>query len=234
MARPLRSPECMSEQTLPNTGYEIVCRGCRQSFDAVAASWCDCVSPDRTLVCPRCRSCFCSAPHAFRRDFWEGAPPVLWTRKLSSHILDYEPAEAGVAEGVGRPVVLIVDDDRDIRRMAAEAAKRLECRVIVGKDGLEGLELVRRHRPSVVVTDALMPGLDGRELARQIKNGLTTAFTRVIVMTSVYTKPEDVAEAQDVFLADEILIKPIRHERFRRALARQLRASSDTREREAG
>jgi CheY-like chemotaxis protein len=216
----------MSEQTLPNTGYEIACRGCRQSFDAAAASWCDCVSPDRTLVCPHCKRCFCDAQYAFRRDFWEGAPSELWSRKLAKHLVEYEPPELLDGDD-DRPLVLVVDDDRDIRRMASDTADRMGCRVMVARDGPEGLERARRYLPQVVVTDALMPGLDGRELCLRLKKGEATASTRVIVMTSLYTKREQAAEARTRFLADEYLLKPIGHERFRMALSRQLLAARD-------
>jgi CheY-like chemotaxis protein len=126
-----------------------------------------------------------------------------------------------------RPLVLVVDDDRDIRRMASDTADRMGCRVMVARDGPEGLERARRYLPQVVVTDALMPGLDGRELCLRLKKGEATASTRVIVMTSLYTKREQAAEARTRFLADEYLLKPIGHERFRMALSRQLLAARD-------
>jgi CheY-like chemotaxis protein len=216
----------MTEEHGSNAHYEVPCRGCCRTFDAAPASWCFCVSSDRTLVCPHCKRCFCDAPHAFRREFWEGAPPELWSRKLAKHLVEYEPPEPLDGDD-DRPLVLVVDDDRDIRRMASDAATEMGCRVMVASDGTEGLDRARRYLPQVVVTDALMPGIDGRELCLRLKKGAETASTRVIVMTSLYTRREQATEARTHFLADDYLLKPIGHERFRMALSHQLLAARD-------
>lgn len=54
--------------------YVATCLGCRAGFNALAASWCACLVPETTLVCPSCQRCFCAAPPAYKSKFWSGAP----------------------------------------------------------------------------------------------------------------------------------------------------------------
>ena len=61
----------------PTLTYPIVCYSCDSPFDALAAHWCDCLSSERTRVCPACDHCFCDAPRDYRLRFWEEAPQAL-------------------------------------------------------------------------------------------------------------------------------------------------------------
>lgn len=212
----------MSEKQEQAAKYELTCRRCRCRYDTLATRWCDCISPDRTLVCPECEECFCDAPHEYRRAFWENAPEALWRLRMAKRLIDFEPTPEMETDVAGGPLVLIVDDDRDLRRMAYHGAASLGCRVLLALDGTEGLALARRYHPDLVVTDALLPGLDGRELCLRLKSDPSTSGIPVVVMTSLYTRPEQQREGRETFLADEYLAKPIGSDRFRRTLTSHL------------
>src|SRR5437667_8340810 len=51
------------------------CVNCGESFDALEADWCSCLTRHRTLVCTNCLTCFCKAPEAYKERFWTAAPP---------------------------------------------------------------------------------------------------------------------------------------------------------------
>jgi two-component system, NarL family, response regulator LiaR len=84
------------------------------------------------------------------------------------------------------PVTVVVVDDNEDTRLIVRALLRPvnDVMTFVGDaaDGEEGLALVRRERPDVVITDLVMPGLDGVELTRRIRQELPQ--TKIILMSS--------------------------------------------------
>ncbi|MCM3876959.1 MAG: response regulator [Thermoanaerobaculia bacterium] len=191
------------------SSYYVDCPACGTSFNALNAPWCSCLATERTLVCSGCGKCFCRAPRAYRQKFWSEAPPALWEAKLKEHRRTAEPVSNPPPESVRRPLILIVDDEAGIRRMAAKAAARLGFGVIEAGDGVEGRHLARSHRPEVILTDALMPRLEGREMCRRLKADPETRDIKVIVMTSLYKGQRYRSEALANFGADGYLGKPL-------------------------
>src|SRR5512140_770914 len=177
----------MSDRPIPTETYLVSCWSCHAKFDALAARWCDCVTAERTRVCSVCGLCFCKAPLGYKREFWGGAPRALWNEKLA---LRHPPA--GDAK---RPLVLLCEDEDDVARIAAEALASLGYGWVRAKDGAEGLVLAAEYRPDLVLTDALMPRMDGRELCRMLKADPKTSQIPVVVMTSLYTSRQYQSEA---------------------------------------
>jgi excisionase family DNA binding protein len=85
--------------------------------------------------------------------------------------------------------VLIVDDDRQFNGfLAALFAQRLsELHVDVAYDGFDAGRQLQRLRPHLVLLDIMMPGIDGVEVCRRLKEDRETAGIRVIAMTGHYT-----------------------------------------------
>lgn len=187
--------------------YEIACYNCKSPFDAMEASWCGCLSKDRSLTCPSCLKCFCKSPLSFKQKFWIEAPKEMWDRKLTAG--QPETRVNLPIEEVGRPLVLLVEDEPDIRSVAIRAIEGLGYALVVAKDGHEGLEMARRYKPELVLSDAFMPKMDGREMCRKIKDEPDLAATKVIVMTSLYTSAKHKYEALKDFRADDYLAKPL-------------------------
>jgi twitching motility two-component system response regulator PilG len=189
--------------------YLVACSACRSTFDALEATWCSCVATERTLVCPSCLACFCKAPPQYKQAFWRGAPKSLWDRKLEEHTGTFELPPNPSPEAVSRPLVLLVDDEKDIQRVASRAILGLGYGLVVARNGQEGLELAGRYKPDLVLSDALMPQMDGREMCRRIKENPETAKTRTIVMTALYTAMKYRLEAQRAYRVDDYLTKPL-------------------------
>lgn len=111
--------------------------------------------------------------------------------------------------------VLIVDDT------PANLSVLLKClgdaghHVLVAEDGAEALELIARRTPDLVLLDVMMPGIDGFETCRQLKQSPATADVPVIFMTAL----TDTREKLQGFAAGAVdyITKPIQHEE---ALAR--------------
>lgn len=65
--------------------------------------------------------------------------------------------------------ILITDDDVDLRELLTEAVKNWGYTVSVAKDGEEALRKLRMERYDIVITDLMMPGMDGLALLKRIK-----------------------------------------------------------------
>ena len=98
-----------------------------------------------------------------------------------------EPSAEPFARGRRSALILVVDDEADVQRMAAVAVELLGFGVLRASNGEEGLALVKSHRPDVVLTDAFMPKMDGREMFRLIKADPEISSVPVVIMTSLYT-----------------------------------------------
>jgi DNA-binding response OmpR family regulator len=81
-------------------------------------------------------------------------------------------------------VVLVADDDRDIVRFV-ELNLRLEgFEVVVANDGLDALDKARDLRPSLIVLDTMMPGLNGYEVCSRLRLERPCAEVPVIMLTA--------------------------------------------------
>ncbi len=78
--------------------------------------------------------------------------------------------------------------------------------VAVAKDGAEGLKMAKEYRPELVITDVLMPEMDGFELCRNIKKDAEMGSTPVILLTSL-SDPTDVISGLECG-ADNFIVKP--------------------------
>jgi CheY-like chemotaxis protein len=205
------------------TEYLVDCYNCQAPFDALGASWCSCLVTSRTLMCPACLKCFCAAPPAYQQRFWRGAPRLLWDRKFEEHnaAADTEWKNPDPAEA-RRPLVLLVDDERDIRRVATRIITSLDYGLVVGTNGGEGLDLARRYKPDLVLSDALMPQVDGRELCLRLKQDPETQHIKVVVMTSLYTAAKYRNQAFTAYHVDDYLNKPLELNALRDVLQKHL------------
>jgi DNA-binding response OmpR family regulator len=80
--------------------------------------------------------------------------------------------------------VLIVDDQADIRRMMNIALGE-DFDLLEAADGLTALDMVRQHRPDVVLLDVMMPGgLDGLQVLQKIRADPRLMHTRVILVSA--------------------------------------------------
>lgn len=103
------------------------------------------------------------------------------------------------------PLVVIVEDHPDMRDFIA-ATLRDEYRVVLARDGEEGLQKSLDLVPELVVSDLMMPGFDGRELCKRIKSNDATSHIPVIILTA---RADQSSKIQALGTgADDYLTKP--------------------------
>ena len=107
------------------------------------------------------------------------------------------------------PPVLVADDDRDVRIMLRTLLELDGHEVIEAQDGDEAWLLIVENGPLVVVADIQMPGLDGLQLCRKIRESKLSSGTKVIVYTAGMATPEDARKAgcDEYFLKTDPLPK---------------------------
>ncbi len=205
--------------------YVVPCWKCAKKFDTESAHWCKCDTNLRTLLCPNCASCFCGAAFGYKRSFWNAAPNTLREnagrfRAAVPRVLAPSVKDTTIsAAGSRRPHVLIVDDEEPIRSLAACYVEQMDYDVTTVSGGEEALRLCEETDIDIVLTDALMPKMDGRELCRRVKVAHGSRI-KVVLMTALYKSRHFQAEARNVFKVDEYLAKPLRYEDLRDALHR--------------
>jgi PAS domain S-box-containing protein len=90
-----------------------------------------------------------------------------------------------------QPRILIVDDDLKILDLLVELLEPEGYEVIAARDGGTGLELALSCDPDVVISDVVMPVLDGVELCRRLKQDVRTARIPFLLISGICQSPED-------------------------------------------
>lgn len=99
------------------------------------------------------------------------------------------------------PLILVVEDNDDIREYISASLEHY--RVILAKNGKEGWEKMQKEIPDVVISDVMMPVMDGFELCRLIKKDMCTSHIPVILLTakdSIQDKEEGYGCGADSYL----------------------------------
>ncbi|QGA50938.1 response regulator [Pseudomonas sp. NA13] len=120
-------------------------------------------------------------------------------------------------------VVLIVDDTPDNLAMLSDALNDAGYMVLVALDGLSALNRIERRRPDLILLDAMMPGLDGFETCRRIKEQPANADIPVLFMTAL-TESRHVVQGFEVGGSDYVT-KPIQTDEVLARVAAHLRTS---------
>lgn len=106
-----------------------------------------------------------------------------------------------------RPLVLLVEDDRDGRVLLAEWLEQSGFRVEQAHNGLQALERAFDLLPDAILTDLNIPGIDGYELTRRLKNDDRTRRIPILAVTGYAPFTQDPSRA-DRAGCDAILPKP--------------------------
>jgi DNA-binding response OmpR family regulator len=102
--------------------------------------------------------------------------------------------------------ILVVDDEGIIRSIVAHRLSEAGHEVVEAEDGQAAWELFQRTPFPVIITDVIMPRMDGLDLIRKIRSANVPGYTYVIILT-VLAERKDLLEGQQAG-ADDYLTKP--------------------------
>jgi len=107
------------------------------------------------------------------------------------------------------PKILIIDDDELIRLTCRNILKKIECEVIEAENGVQGLAQFKKERPSIVITDLLMPDKEGLETISEIK-GSDKSVRIIAISGGGSTNNMSFLNIAKLMGADIILKKPFK------------------------
>ncbi|MBN2766809.1 MAG: response regulator [Paludibacteraceae bacterium] len=111
-----------------------------------------------------------------------------------------------------KPLVLIVEDNSDMRQYIRSIMIN-EYNVLEAPNGVVGLEITKRYQPDLIISDIMMPEMDGIELCDQLKSNFATSHIPIVLLTAksaTDTQIESFHKGADAFLLkpfDEDLLK---------------------------
>ena len=133
--------------------------------------------------------------------------------KATTQLLPEVVAATGVHSTVEKPLILLVEDNADV--VAYTASCLPDYRLAVANDGREGFEIACQVIPNLIITDVMMPFVDGFELCRQLRGDERTSHVPIIMLTAkagIESKIEGLQQGADVYLEkpfnrDELLVR---------------------------
>ncbi len=134
------------------------------------------------------------------------APPV--NDKKAAMVFEYEDlGESGVVEDVqiSDNHLLLVEDNEELLYLMEKILSR-QYHVLVAKNGQEALDIIKNNEIDIIISDVMMPEMDGLELCRNIKSNLETSHIPIILLTAKNTA-EDRIECYNAG-ADGYISKP--------------------------
>ena len=103
--------------------------------------------------------------------------------------------------------ILVVDDEDDILDLLQYNLEQEGYRTLSAKNGLDGIELARQEKPDLIILDVMMPGIDGIEVCRRLRQDAYLRHTPILMLTA-RTEEETQVEGLDVG-ADIYFSKPV-------------------------
>ncbi len=104
-----------------------------------------------------------------------------------------------------KPLLLVVEDNDDLRKYIVNSFKDI-CRTIEAKDGEEGISTAREQIPDIIITDIMMPKVDGLELCNTLKTDTVTNHIPIIILTALNEERDLLAGLENK--ADDYVTKP--------------------------
>ncbi len=130
-------------------------------------------------------------------------PYALHTeKKTNANIIEMDDEAIKEDNSDERPLVLIIEDDNDIQEYISTSLNK-DYRILTARNGKEGLKIAQEYIPNIIVSDIMMPEMNGIEVCKRIKEDIRTSHIPVILLTakdSIQDKEEGYESGADSYL----------------------------------
>lgn len=135
--------------------------------------------------------------------------------KADAYLADEDKLDTSIEKEIttGLPIVLIVEDNRDMRKYIRSCLDESLYRITEAKDGEEGLKKAIEKVPDLIVSDVMMPKMDGNEMCHRIKMDEHTSHIPVVLVTaraSVEQKIKGIETGADAYISKPFNAKELR------------------------
>lgn len=97
--------------------------------------------------------------------------------------------------------VLIIEDEEALARLYQKSVTDPNVRFIIARDGLEGLAIAKKEKPALIVTDIMMPRMNGIQVLETVKSDPVLKNTPVVMLSNLNSE-DDVKKAREKGAAD--------------------------------
>jgi DNA-binding response OmpR family regulator len=104
------------------------------------------------------------------------------------------------------PTIVVIDDEEDILELLDYNLTLSGFKVILKQDGPGGLDSIRSHRPDLIILDLMLPGLNGLDVCRIVKNDCELSHIPIVMLT-VKGEEKDIVTGFELG-ADDYITKP--------------------------
>jgi two-component system cell cycle response regulator len=127
-------------------------------------------------------------------------------------VLNSFPGEDALSD-LRLPNLLIVEDSPADAKLIKSLLNSLACSISIVHSGEEALSICNNHQVDLMILDMLLPGMDGYEVVKKVKENAATQSTQIIVVTSLQDIDSKIKGYE--FGVDDFLVKPINFNEFR-------------------
>ena len=118
--------------------------------------------------------------------------------------------------GAASKTILVVDDDPEIVTMLSLRLGKRGYRVLTAVDGVEAIAKAKHDKPDLVILDVMMPGKNGWEVARAIRQDPVTEKIKVVMLTAIGESVNEMTSP--LYGADAHVDKPFEFEKLEKML----------------
>ncbi len=122
--------------------------------------------------------------------------------------------------------ILVVDDNPDLTDFLKKSLGEYFKRIVIASDGVEALQLIKSHAPDIIVSDVMMPRMNGYELCKNIKEDITISHIPIILLTARDDKQSQLSGYKNG--ADAYLTKPFEIEMLMEIVRNRLKNREST------
>ena len=138
--------------------------------------------------------------------------PVPVSNEIEAHKPEVQPESLSFIGSIRPEKILIVDDNQVVLKILKNILESENFMTVPATNGIEALKIAVQEKPNLIITDYMMPEMDGMALITKLKSQLSTRFIPIIMLTS---KDEVDAEVEVINAgADDYLTKPVNPKRL--------------------
>lgn len=119
-----------------------------------------------------------------------------------------------------KPLILVADDDPEILSMLSLRLGKRGYDVVEAQDGVQALREARARRPDLIVLDVMMPGKNGWEVARELRQDPATRDVGIVVLTAIGETMNEITSP--LYGADAYVDKPFNFDELERKIGETL------------